>query len=75
MMDLGNKVIMTTKTVLTRLELIRMATFMQLNANFDTVMIIQKHNSGIGASTWARFYQSKYPDKYQEIEVTDVKSW
>lgn len=66
---------MTVKTVLSRLELIRMATFMQLNANYDTVMILQKGASGIGKSTWARFYRSEYPDKYQEIEITDIGSW
>ena len=66
---------MTAKTVLSRLELIRMATFMQLNANYDTVMILQKSSSGIGPSTWARFYRSDYPDKYQEIEVTDIENW
>lgn len=66
---------MTTKTVLTRLELIRAATFAQLNSNYDSVMLIQKHSSGIGISTWARFYRASSPDKYQEIEITDMTTW
>ena len=66
---------MTKKTVLTRLELIRAATFMQLNQNYDSVMIIQKFENGIGPTTWARFFNSGYSDKYQEIEVTDTENW
>ena len=66
---------MTRKTVLTRLELIRMATFMQLNDNYDAVMIVQKNDNGIGPTTWARFFKTAYPDRYQEIEVTDLETW
>lgn len=66
---------MTRKTVLTRLELIRMATFMQLNDNYDAVMIVQNVNNGIGPTTWARFFKTAYPDRYQEIEVTDLETW
>jgi hypothetical protein len=66
---------MTRKTVLTRLELIRMATFMQLNDNYDAVMIVQNTNNGVGPTTWARFFKTAYPDRYQEIEVTDLETW
>jgi hypothetical protein len=66
---------MTRKTVLTRLELIRMATFMQLNDNYDAVMIVQNTNNGVGPTTWARFFKTEYPDRYQEIEVTDLETW
>ena len=66
---------MTRKTVLTRLELIRMATFMQLNDNYDAVMIVQNVNTGVGPTTWARFFKTAYPDRYQEIEVTDLETW
>ena len=66
---------MTVKTVLSKLELVRIATFMQLNLNYDRVMIIQKHTNGIGVVTWARFYLASCPDKYQEVEVTDIENW
>ena len=66
---------MTRKTVLTRLELIRMATFMQLNDNYDAVMIVKKNDNGIGLTTWARFFKTGYTDRYQEIEVTDLETW
>ena len=66
---------MTKKIVLNRKELIRIATFMQLNTNYDSVMIVQKHSNGIGISTWARFFKVGYSDRYQEIEVTDVENW
>ena len=65
---------MTTKFVLSRKELIRAATYMQLNDQYETVMFVQKSN-GIGTTTWARFYTAGYSDRYQEIEVTDVESW
>ena len=66
---------MTRKTVLSKLELIRIATFMQLNNNYDAVMIVQKHENGIGPTTWARFFKTGYSDRYQEIEVTDLENW
>ena len=65
---------MTRKTVLRRLELIRMATFMQLNNNYDAVMIVQKNDNGIGPTTWARFFKAGQSDRYQEIEVTDLEN-
>jgi hypothetical protein len=52
-----------------------MATFMQLNDNYDAVMIVQNVNNGVGPTTWARFFKTAYPDRYQEIEVTDLETW
>tara|TARA_R110000868_G_C10332101_1_gene714320 strand:+ start:355 stop:513 length:159 start_codon:yes stop_codon:yes gene_type:complete len=52
-----------------------MATFMQLNDNYDAVMIVQKNDNGIGLTTWARFFKTGYTDRYQEIEVTDLETW
>jgi hypothetical protein len=66
---------MTKKTVLTRLELIRIATFMQLNDTYDEVMIVQKNDNGIGVTTWARFFTGGQSDRYHEIDVTDSGSW
>jgi hypothetical protein len=37
-------------------------------------MFIQKP-SGIGQRIWARFYNPGEPDRYEEIEVTDVETW
>jgi len=65
---------MTRKTVLTRRELERAAIWMQLNKNYECVMFIQKH-TGIGSTTWARFFNPDNPDRYEEIEVTDVDHW
>jgi hypothetical protein len=65
---------MTRKFVLGRRELERAAMWLQLNKNYECVMFIQKH-SGIGAATWARFYNPGQPDRYEEIEITDVETW
>ena len=66
---------MTRKTVLTRRELERAAIWMQLNTGYSAVMFIQKNNTGIGPTTWARFFNPTQPDRYQEIEITDVEEW
>jgi hypothetical protein len=66
---------MTAKFVLTKLELVRAATYMQLNDQYDQVMFIQKSTNGVGITTWARFYNTGNSDRYQEIEVTDIESW
>jgi hypothetical protein len=66
---------MTRKTVLTRLELERVLIWMQLNREYDRIMFVQKHNNGIGTVTWVRFFNTSTPDRYEEIEVTDVEVW
>ncbi len=66
---------MTRKTVLTRLELERTVMWLQLNKNYECVMFVQKNNNGIGTATWARFFNPSTPDRYEEIEVTDVSNW
>jgi hypothetical protein len=66
---------LTKKTVLTRRELERTVMWMQLNKNYDSVMFIQKQDSGIGGTTWARFFNHDTPDRYEEIDVTDMESW
>lgn len=48
--------------------------WMQLNKNYDCVMFVQK-STGIGMTTWARFFNAATPDRYEEIDVTDVESW
>lgn len=62
---------MTRKTVLTRLELERAGLWLQLNKNYQRVMFVQKHTH-IGLVTWARFYNPDQPDRYEEIEITDI---
>jgi len=66
---------MTRKTVLTRRELERTVMWLQLNKDYECVMFVQKNKSGIGTSTWARFFNPGTPDHYEEIEVTDVSVW
>jgi hypothetical protein len=66
---------MTKKTVLTRRELERAAIWMQLNDRYEAVMFIQKNNTGIGVTTWARFFNPSTPDRYEEIDITDLESW
>jgi len=66
---------MTRKTVLTRQELERVLIGMQLNKNYDRIMFVQKNNNGIGTVTCARFFNASTPDRYEEIEVTDVETW
>lgn len=65
---------MTRKTVLTRRELERAAMWLQLNKNYECVMFIQKHGS-IGVTTWARFFNYDTPDRYEEIDITDLENW
>lgn len=65
---------MTRKTVITRKELERTVLWLQLNKDYQAVMFIQK-SSGIGYTTWARFFNPATPDRYEEIDVTDVESW
>lgn len=62
---------MTRKTVLTRLELERAGLWLQLNKNYQRVMFVQK-STNIGLVTWARFYNPDQPDRYEEIEITDL---
>lgn len=65
---------MTRKTVVTRRELERAALWLQLNKQYERIMFIQK-TSGIGLTTWARFYNADQPDHYEEIDVTDHDSY
>ena len=66
---------MTRKTVLTRQELERTVMWLQLNKDYECVMFVQKNNNGIGTVTWARFFNPDTPDRYEEIEVTDLENW
>jgi hypothetical protein len=66
---------MTKKTVLSRKELERTMMWLQLNKNYDHVMFVQKNVSGIGTTTWARFFNARTPDRYEEIDVTDMETW
>lgn len=65
---------MTRKTVLTRRELERAVMWLQLNKDYDTVMFVQK-STNIGMVTWARFFNADTPDRYEEIDVTDLERW
>jgi hypothetical protein len=65
---------MTRKTVLTRREIERAVMWLQLNKDYDSVMFVQK-STGTGMVTWARFFNARTPDRYEEIEITDLESW
>lgn len=65
---------MTRKTVLTRKELERTVMWLQLNKHYECVMFVQK-STNIGMMTWARFFNPGQPDRYEEIEITDVETW
>jgi hypothetical protein len=60
--------------ILNRRQMEQVLMFMRLHENIETVIILEKPQSGIGPSMFARFYQ-KGQSNYQEIDITDVESW
>lgn len=58
--------------VLNRREVETLAIYLSLNRNVERVQIIQRAESGIGLSTYARCYQG---EQYQDVDITDVESW
>lgn len=58
--------------VLSRKEIERLATHVALNRNVDRVQIIQRAETGIGLSTFARCYCG---EQYTDVEVTDYEAW
>ena len=60
--------------MVTRKELERTALWLQLNKDYQRVMFVQKQ-TGIGLTTWARFFNPDTPERYEEIEVTYHGEW
>jgi hypothetical protein len=62
------------KVRLTRRQIERMAVFLALTKNVESVTIEEEHESGIGASHWA-VYHTNRPERDWEEEITDVSNW
>ena len=59
---------------LTRHQIERLAVFLSLQGNIESVTIEENHSSGIGASHWATYHTGKTERDWQE-EITDVSVW
>jgi hypothetical protein len=62
------------KVTLTRRQIERMAVFLGLQENINSVTIEQTSDSGIGATHWAVYHTNKLQRDWQE-EITDVSTW
>ena len=62
------------KITLTRRQIERMAVFLGLQENINSVTIEQTSDSGIGATHWAVYHTNKLQRDWQE-EITDVSNW
>jgi hypothetical protein len=62
------------KITLTRRQIERMAVFLGLQENINSVTIEQTSDSGIGATHWAVYHTNKLERDWQE-EITDVSTW
>jgi hypothetical protein len=66
---------MSLKTVtLSRHQIERLAVFLALTKNVESVTIQETNDSGIGASHWAVYHSTKSERDWQE-EITDVGNW
>ena len=62
------------KITLSRRQIERLAVFLALTENVESVTIQETHKSGIGASHWAVYHSTKSERDWQE-EITDVGNW
>jgi len=62
------------KVTLTRRQIERLAVFLALQDNVESVTIEETNESGIGASHWAVYHTNKIERNFQE-EITDVSNW
>jgi len=60
--------------VLSRKQMEQVLVYMRLHENIETVIILQKWDSGIGPDMYARFYR-KGSQTYHEIDITDQEAW
>jgi hypothetical protein len=66
---------MSPKTItLSRHQIERLAVFLALTKNVESVTIQETNESGIGASHWAVYHSTKSERDWQE-EITDVGNW
>lgn len=59
---------------LTRHQIERLAVFLTLQENIESVTIEETHETGIGASHWATYHTTKIECDFQE-NITDVSVW
>ena len=62
------------KVRLTRGQIERLAVFVALTENVESVTIEETHQSGIGASHWAVYHTNRLERDWRE-EITDVSVW
>lgn len=62
------------KVTLTRRQIERLAVFLALQRNVESVTIEETNETGIGASHWAVYHTDKIERNFQE-EITDVSNW
>jgi hypothetical protein len=62
------------KVTLSRRQIERLAVFLSLTENVESVTIEETHESGIGASHWVVYHSTKSERDWQE-EITDVGNW
>ncbi len=48
--------------------------YMRLHEDVGTVIILEKPESGLGPTMFARFYRAN-TQSYHEIDITDVEAW
>ena len=66
---------MSLKTItLSRHQIERLAVFLALTKNIESVTIQETNESGSGASHWAVYHSTKSERDWQE-EITDVGNW
>ncbi len=62
------------KVTLSRRQIERLAVFLALTENVESVTIQETHESGIGASHRAVYHSTKSERDWEE-EITDVENW
>ncbi len=62
------------KVTLTRDQIERLAVYLALQKNIESVTIEETHETGIGASHEATYHTAKVERDWKE-DITDVKVW
>lgn len=60
--------------ILSRKQMEMVLMYMRLHEDVGTIMILEKAESGIGPTMFARFYRNN-TQSYHEIDITDVENW
>jgi hypothetical protein len=60
--------------ILSRKQMEMVLTYMRLHEDVGTIMILEKNESGIGPTMFARFYRAN-TQSYHEIDITDLEAW